>query len=126
MHSNLASPVITNTESNKEERKKTSDNQIEDDIEKHQLLTEALPKLKAIQARYPTLNPLKLMRRYKKFEAELEKAAERHMLQEAAAGGDDLSRLSLAYTTANSFRQNQAKKAKKYPRKQASSILYKI
>jgi hypothetical protein len=52
-------------------------------VEKQLLLKKALPKLQEIGARYPTVSPLKLMRRYKKLVAEAEKAAEQHMLREA-------------------------------------------
>jgi hypothetical protein len=78
----------------------------EDDSKKQLMLETALPKLKAIRERYPSVSPLKLMRRYKKLVADVEKAAERHMLRETADSGSG-SRSIPAYTTASSFRYNK-------------------
>ncbi len=75
-----------------------------------------MPKLKEIQARHPTVSPLDLMRRYKKLAAESEKIAEKEMLykkeKEAERKEEDggSGRPSLTYTTAPSFRFNQASK----------------
>ena len=77
------------------------------------MLEAALPKLKAIRTRFPSVSPLKLMRRYKKLVADVEKAAEMHMLQEVA-GGENKSRPPLIYTTAASFRYNKAKQSLHY------------
>ncbi len=94
----------------------TSAEQRDYNSEKQLLLEKALPKLKEIQARHPTVSPLDLMRRYKKLAAEGEKTAEKQMLykkekeverkEEDGASG----RPSLTYTTAASLRYNQASK----------------
>jgi hypothetical protein len=76
------------------------------------LLEKALPKLKEIQARHPTVSPLDLMRRYKKLAAEGEKQMLYKKDKEAERKEEDgaSSRPSLTYTTAASFRYSQASK----------------
>jgi hypothetical protein len=92
----------------------TSAEQRDYNSEKQLLLEKALPKLKEIQARHPTVSPLDLMRRYKKLAAEGEKTAEKQLHykkeKEAERKEEDgaSGRPSVTYTTAASFRYSQA------------------